>query len=97
MLLAPAAPLILGLVRNAARFRIEVEREDRRDRIDLACGRRDDRGDQRGEDEAEQTRGPQAPPRRIGFVGSGKLGRSEERRVGTEGVSRCRSRWSAYL
>src|SRR3546814_16030308 len=28
--------------------------------------------------------------------GGGLVGRSEERRVGTECVSRCRSRWSPY-
>src|SRR3546814_12101055 len=31
-----------------------------------------------------------------GFAGSLAVGRSEERRVGTECVSTCRSRWSPY-
>src|SRR3546814_15364487 len=36
--------------------------------------------------------GPLSPPRTFGL----RLSRSEERRVGKEGVSTCRSRWSPY-
>src|SRR3546814_11222755 len=39
--------------------------------------------------------GPQVE-RSLGIAGIGCLDRSEERRVGKEGVSGCRSRWSAY-
>src|SRR3546814_3751327 len=33
---------------------------------------------------------------RVGLPGEGRRGRSEERRVGKECVSTCRSRWSPY-
>src|SRR3546814_1485331 len=47
--------------------------------------------------QSEQPRKQQTPPRRIeGQMGIQRKHRSEERRVGKECVSTCRSRWSPY-
>src|SRR3546814_2178374 len=59
------------------------------------CVNHDVAGDRRGHTEEPIFRG--TLDREIGGAGTGREdGRSEERRVGKECVSTCRSRWSPY-
>eukprot|EP01136_Pigoraptor_vietnamica_P011867 Opistho-1_new@51206 len=76
LLLARLAPFA-GMRRRE--FGIEVEREDRGNRIDLGGGRRHHRGHQRRKDQPQYARGQQPHHRRIGFVGFREVGRKHHR------------------
>src|SRR3546814_15896753 len=80
-------PRLRSLVETAAivgTFDLQGSRDDGRTREAAAPGGRDHDGVL------------DADPADAGAVHAGLDGRSEERRVGKEGVSTCRSRWSAY-